>query len=56
MTISTNNNMLASCAEAVLPEAENNEDRADDKSIQCHVCIKYLRDMEIKEHVDKKKT
>ena len=55
MRISTIN-VLSSCAETVLPDIENNEDQPDDKDIKFHVCIKYLRDMEIKEDVDKKKT
>ena len=54
MRISTIN-VLSSCAEAVLPDIENNEDQPDDKDIKFHVCIKYL-DMEIKEDVDKKET
>ena len=47
---------LMSCGEIILPDIENNEYQPDDKGKKCHVCIKYLRDMEIKEDVDKKET
>ena len=45
-----------SCGETILPDIENNEYQPDDKGKKCHVCIKYLRDMETKEDVDKKET
>ena len=52
-TISTTNDLLASCSEVILVDIENYQ--PDDKGRKCHVCIKILRGMEDKD-VHKKET
>ena len=49
VTVSTMNDVLASCGEDVLPDIENNEDQPDDKGGRYHVFLKNLRGMEDKE-------
>lgn len=51
-TISTTNDLLASCSEVILVDIENYQ--PDDKGRKCHVCIKILRGMEDKERCPQK--
>ena len=39
VTISTINDVLASCGKVVLPDIKNNEGQPDDKGGKYHVCI-----------------
>ena len=54
VTISTINDVLASCGKVVLPDIKNNEGQPDDKGGKYHVCIKSLRGIEDKERCRQK--